>query len=235
MKALKNLFFSTTLMVMTAMLLSVSQVHAVSYNTLEVTGGYNLSDSNGDGFAETLQLTPFLSFSTGASGFQLIGSAAFSTLTLDPNSVVTQGPSTVINFNPDFYAAGFSVTDSAGQVIFTADLSVDHLTVDAHTGVINEKLHGNLDNITAGAGHVPGQDAAVDEIIASLGGALVFTFQNAGLSTLSGAILGNTPLGGVNGSFSASAVSTPEPSTLALLGIGLFGLGILGRKKIKEK
>jgi len=226
-KSLKILIFS--------ILTLFFMVGVVSANEFSFVGIYQLWDENTDGFSEKLELdlaqiniltydplTDNLFNDPGSEYLELPD------LTLDKNSFVSNSS---YDFDPNLYAQGFKLFDDSGILLFSADLTVDSLIVDGSTGYINPAFEMNLTNITADLSYVPGTSVIVDTFL-SFGGGTNVSLQLPDPDLAGKIENGQTVLSTYSGS---AAAAVPEPTTMLLFGIGLLGLGGLGRKKLLKR
>ncbi len=221
----------------TAIILAAILLVAVSFGSASATaiiafsGNVTTSDTGGvAGFYETMTFSTIFSAGSGTVSSTQPADAIFddagleyvviASLTLSETSFVN---GVYYDFAPTLYVSGFEVYDDNGTRLFYADLTVDQLVIQGTSGDINPSFTMNLTNITADGSYVAGTSAIVDEFVGAPGGAMQVSIQ-----------LGSLPLpdeGAARNTYSGTAEPVPEPSTVLMLGAGLIGLAVIGRKK----
>ncbi len=215
---------SITLIALLAVVFTAGGALAVSF---DFAGGYTVTDTDGDMFAEELDLNgswfgkSFIQ-SIDPDGDTALDAGSYvllSKFTLDKNSY-TSGVSYDFANNP--YADGFEVYDSDDNLLLQADITLDPIEIKKSTATVNHAFGMNLSNI-----EVFGNSTILDAFAAAPGGNVNFTFNIAGPSLASMIESG----GGGEGSYSGSVAPTPEPGTFLLLGAGLIAAAFYGRRK----
>ena len=109
------------------------------------------------------------------------------------------------------------VTDGTPQYRYTVTSELPPITISGPTTFYNIQTNGIFTDLRGAGGF--------STAVASLGMTFVQTcVTNAGCSVSGGGVFATPP---------AFSTLTPEPDTLGFLGLGLVGLGYLGRKKRK--
>ena len=183
-----------------------------------------------------------ISYTTNDAGTEFVGgvnsltlnssSGAAATLTFSPNSSSGTGVPSNVNFG-SFLLSCATCTNSQDTVFnaFTFDLIIDD-TTDGATGEFVGTSSGGTVSLNSSNIQVNWQAPYIigpGTVNASTGNFGNTTFDMISPTTLIGAPnSGSTP---GTSSVSGQVTSTPEPTTFALIGGALFGVGLRGRKK----
>jgi hypothetical protein len=232
-KSMKKLTTILTVLVLSTFLMAGSAM-AVGFS---FSGNYSIENLVADSdpqFFETLIFDSVFTDGSGAisefdpnpDGLISVGDyVELPNLIFDKNSYVS---GEYYDFSPTVYTQAFKVFNSGSPnvLLFSADLTVSQLIISGTTGAINPFFTMNLSNINAGSSYTLGTSTIVDSFLNAPGGKTQITLQ-----------FGDKPLpdkGGAKGTYSGTASPVPEPATMMLLGTGIFGLALFGRRKFKK-
>jgi len=206
----------------------------------DFTGGkYQISDSDGNGVGDTLNLqfrdfisiskiTSFTPDDDGSLGDDVTGPInAYVNFTMDFIFDETNPH----YFNPSTYENAFQVRNiGTDELLMEADVYFEELVITGSTAGINPYASLNLYNVDV---TTPGVSAILDAFI-PFGGALTISLQAS--SNLETIIQNLGENGTFDSTYSGSAKSAvPEPSTFILMGVGLLSLAGYGRKRFAKK
>lgn len=192
--------------------------------------------------ADSIQLGGLISFSPVASssctsspsGCQAVTFSNLNVLATDPSESVNSSTSpasfpkfnlgwsgSAATFNPMSGALSVSINGSAP---LTGNIGWENLMA---TGAGGFQLNVSLNNLTGG-----GSDPVLQSFVLNGQGSGILTFQftAANLTSIAGLVDSSAAL--PNNSISAT-LTTPEPASLGLFGIGLLGLAFVYHRRLK--
>ncbi len=195
------------------------------------TGSYTLVSNPTATDASTMDATGSFGGNNGCT----IGGYDFSNFTVTPNDGFTS-QSLVVTFNTDGNGFYLGITQGTGQdVIVTYDvspgppgmiLSLLIPSVGVGAGSSNETVCTVAGSgFSSSCGGVLGSGGVNDTGTMNILTYVIPVAPNSGTDYISKDISGTSEI------FQAAA---PEPMTLSLMGAGLLGLGILGRRRLKK-
>lgn len=203
--------------------------------TLSGFGNFSFTDPNGDGFSEKLRLG-----ASWVSLFEPEDDALFSDpaleqmffvdVALDPTSYLS---GLRYDFAQTTYENGVSLFDDDQTLLFSADLMLSALFVNGGIGLINPSFAMNMTNFIVNPEYIAGSSAIVDAFLRWGGGAINFSLQYPG-GNLGDMIEHGQTIRGTYSDSMATTTQTPEPSTVILLGVGLLGIAVFGRKRFQK-
>jgi PEP-CTERM motif len=167
-----------------------------------------------------------------ALGLALIGSAGMASTCTSKHDLGNMGP-------PDFAWLGNSFSSSGNYIdCYTFDLTgaADSFGGALEINLPGDKLSLDLRSVSLYAGGLDGKLIGIDTTplafgFGALAGGVSYTLAVANSVTYDKGLYALAP--GYIGAFATYAAPVPEPTTAAMLMVGLFGVGIAARRKTK--